>query len=57
MSTIEVTVTIDGEPYSSRKITDENLTAKGIAEKYNVPIISTVSKIFDGQPVHNVVYR
>lgn len=46
MSTIRVIVEIDGKEYSSRSITDENLTAKGIAETYNVSILSAVSQIF-----------
>lgn len=46
MSTIRVVVEIDGEEYASQSLTDDNLTAKGIAEKYSVNIISSASKIF-----------
>lgn len=46
MSTIRVVVEIDGEEYASQSLTDDNLTAKGIAEKYGVNIISTASQIF-----------
>ena len=46
MSTIRVVVEIDGEEYASQSLTDDNLTAKGIAEKYSVNIFSSASKIF-----------
>lgn len=46
MSTIRVTVSVDGEDRSSVPLTDERLTAEGIFEKYNVSLITTVNRVF-----------
>ena len=56
MSTIRVVVEIDGEEYASQSLTDDNLTEKGIAEKYSVNIISTASQIF-GKIKSRGIYR
>lgn len=45
MSTIRVTVSVDGEERSSASLTDERLTAEGIFEKYNVSLITSANRV------------